>query len=435
MVCSNCRMKVLVLMVVIMVMGIVLSGCIVGFGDDGGDGQMFKFWYYESFDSVMGKVWDEVICVFEKEIGVIVEFEEKFFEQIQKIVSQVFDMDVVFDLMEFNKGNVMVGFFVLIGLIFDIFDVVEEYGWDDKFVLFLQIMVKYFEDGVMGGDIWFGVLNYGEFVGVYYNEDVFVVVGFEILIMYEEFVDVFDVFVVKGIILLVEVGVEYFFGQFWYQFVFLEGDCSFVDVYQFYDGEVDWQGFEVMFVMEMLKDYVDKGYIVFDVFLVKVEDVGVLFINGILLIFVFGFWWFGWFVVEVIGFDWSMIVFFGVDFFFGFLGNFWVVLENVVNKELVYEFIDIMMCLEIQVIIGNNGGLFVVVDIVDIIDEKSVVFIDMFNGVFDVDGLLFYLDWFVFGFYDVIVQELQGLVIGVQDVEIINVNFGEQYDEGIVEFC
>jgi raffinose/stachyose/melibiose transport system substrate-binding protein len=34
----------------------------------------------------------------------------------------------------------------------------------------------------------------------------------------------------------------------------------------------------------------------------------------------------------------------------------------------------------------------------------------------------------------VIVQELQGLVTGVQDVETTNANLGEQYDEGTAEF-
>ena len=38
------------------------------------------------------------------------------------------------------------------------------------------------------------------------------------------------------------------------------------------------------------------------------------------------------------------------------------------------------------------------------------------------------------GFYDVIVQQLQGLVTGVQDVETTNANLGAEYEEGTADF-
>ena len=108
--------------------------------------------------------------------------------------------------------------------------------------------------------------------------------------------------------------------------------------------------------------------------------------------------------------------------------------ENAANKELAYEFIDITMRPEIQAIIGNNGGVPVAADPADITDEKSAELIATFNGILDNDGLSFYPDWPAPGFYDVIVQELQGLVTGVQDVETTNANLGEQYDEGTADF-
>ncbi|MEN0024794.1 MAG: extracellular solute-binding protein, partial [Microbacterium sp.] len=260
--------------------GLALSGCGAGSGDEGGDGQTLKLWHYEGADSAMGKAWAEAISIFEEETGAKVEFEEKSFEQIQKTASQVLDTDAAPDLMEFNKGNATAGFLASTGLIADISDAVDEYGWDEKLAPSLQTTAKYSEDGVMGGDTWFGIPNYGEFVGVYYNEDAFAEAGLEIPTTYEEFVAVLDAFVAKGVTPLAEAGAEYPLGQLWYQLALLEGDRSFVDAYQLYDGEVDWQGPEISSATETLKEYVDKGYIASDVSSVKAEDAGVSFING-----------------------------------------------------------------------------------------------------------------------------------------------------------
>ena len=158
------------------------------------------------------------------------------------------------------------------------------------------------------------------------------------------------------------------------------------------------------------------------------------FINGTAPIFVSGSWWFGRFVSEATGFDWTLQAFPESDLSLGSSGNLWVVPENAANKELAYEFIDITMRPEIQAIIGNNGGVPVAADPADITDEKSAELIATFNGILDADGLSFYPDWPAPGFYDVLVQELQGLVTGVQDVETTNANLGEQYDEGTAEF-
>jgi len=139
-------------------------------------------------------------------------------------------------------------------------------------------------------------------------------------------------------------------------------------------------------------------------------------------------------VKEASGFDWTMTAFPGADLSLGSSGNLWVVPENAANKELAYKFIDITMRPEIQAIIGNNGGLPVAADPSDITDPKSQELIATFNGILDDDGLSFYPDWPAPGFYDVIVQELQGLVTGAQDAATTNANLGDQYEEGTADF-
>jgi len=414
---------------------LALAGCAGGSGDaGGGDGDTLKLWHYEGADSAMGKAWAEAIKVFEEETGATVEFEEKSFEQIQKTASQVLDTDAAPDLMEFNKGNATAGFLASTGLITDISDAVDEYGWADKLAPSLQTTAKYSEDGVMGGDTWYGVPNYGEFVGVYYNLDAFEAAGLEVPTTYDEFVAVLDAFVAKGITPLAEAAAEYPLGQLWYQLALSQADRQFVDDYQLYENPVDWQGDEITYATETLQEYVDKGYIASDVSSIKADDAGVAFINGTAPIFVSGSWWFGRFVAEATGFDWSLQAFPESKLSLGSSGNLWVVPENASNKDLAYEFIDITMRPEIQAIIGNNGGVPVAAEPADITDEKSAELISTFNGILDNDGLSFYPDWPAPGFYDVLVQELQGLVTGVQDVETTNANLGEAYDEGTEEF-
>ncbi|MGY1552985.1 ABC transporter substrate-binding protein [Microbacterium sp. A588] len=413
--------------------GLTLSGCSAGGGDDG-DGQTLKLWHYEGADSAMGKAWAEAISIFEDETGATVEFEEKSFEQIQKTASQVLDTDAAPDLMEFNKGNATAGFLASTGLIADISDAVEEYGWGDMLAPSLQTTAKYTDDGVMGGDTWYGVPNYGEFVGVYYNLDAFADAGLEVPETYDEFVAVLDAFVQQGITPLAEAGAEYPLGQLWYQLALMKADRGFVDDYQLYADSVDWAGEEITSATETLAEYVDKGYIASDVSSIKAEDAGVSFINGSAPIFVSGSWWYGRFVNEATGFDWTMTAFPDSDLSLGSSGNLWVVPENASNQDLAYKFIDITMRPEIQAIIGNNGGLPVAADPADITDEKSQELISVFNGILDADGLSFYPDWPAPGFYDVIVQELQGLITGTQDAATTNANLGEQYDEGTAEY-
>ena len=301
---------------------LAIAGCSSQDSGDETEGKTLKLWHYEGADSAMGKAWAEAIKIFEEETGATVEFEEKSFEQIQKTASQVLDTDAAPDLMEFNKGNATAGFLASTGLIADISDAVDEYGWADKLAPSLQTTAKYSDDGVMGGDTWYGIPNYGEFVGVYYNLDAFAEAGLEVPTTYDEFVDVLDAFVAQGTTPLAQAGAEYPLGQLWYQLALSQGDRSFVDAYQLYAEPVDWEGPEVTYATETLQEYLDAGYIASDVSSMKAEDAGVSF----------------------------------------------------------------------------------------------------------------YPDWPAPGFYDVIVQELQGLVTGTQDAATTNARLGEQYDEGTAEF-
>ncbi|PVW04207.1 sugar ABC transporter substrate-binding protein [Microbacterium sp. Gd 4-13] len=413
---------------------LTLSACAGGSGGESSGDNTLTLWHYESQTSAMGIAWAEAIKVFEEETGATVEFEEKSFEQVRSTASQVLNSDEAPDLMEFNKGNATAGLLASQGLLTDITPAVEEYGWGDKLAPALQTTARYNEDGVMGSGAWYGIPNYGEFVTVYYNKDMFAAAGLEIPTTYEEFTDVLDAFVAQGVTPLAEAGLEYPIGQLWYQLALSQADRQFVNDYQLYENPVDWNGDEITYATETLKEYADKGYFSTDVTGVKAEDAGVSFINGTSPIFVSGSWWYGRFVDEVADFDFGLFPFPGSEMTLGSSGNLWVVPERAQDKELAYTFIDITMRPEIQALLGNNGGLPVAADEADIADPKSLELIQAFNAVNENDGLAFYPDWPTPTFYDVLVSQTQELINGTKTPAQVQEDLGAEYDSYVDDF-
>ncbi|GAB3617162.1 extracellular solute-binding protein [Okibacterium endophyticum] len=408
---------------------LVLSGC-SGSGD-ASDDNVLKLWHFESETSAMGIAWNEAIEVFEEETGATVEFEEKSFEQIRSTASQVLNSNEAPDLLEYNKGNATAGLLSSQGLLAPLDDAVAEYGWDDMLAPSLQTTAKYDENGVMGSGSWYGVPNYGEFVQVYYNKDMFAAAGLDIPTTLDEFETVMQAFVDQGVTPLAEAAAEYPLGQLWYQLALTKADRDFVDDYQLYTGDVDWQGEEIGYATETINDWTENGFISQDATGLKAEDAGTAFINGTYPIFFSGSWWHNRFATEIEGFEWGSFLFPGAEMSPGSAGNMWAVPENAANKELAYEFIDITMRPEIQAIIGNNGGVPVAADPADITDEMSAELIGNFNTLTDRDGIAFYPDWPTATFYDELNAGLQELVNGTKSPAEVQSQLGEQYQAGV----
>lgn len=424
---SRTTHRSLILLGGVAVAALALSACSGG-GGGAEDSNTLTLWHYEGEDSAMGKAWDEAIKVFEDETGAKVDFEAKGFEQIRSTASQVLNSDEAPDIMEYNKGNATAGLLASQGLLTDITSAVDENGWADKLAPSLQTTARYSEDGVMGGDAWYGIPNYGEFVTVYYNKQAFADAGLEVPTTYDEFVKVLDAFVAKGITPLAEAGAEYPLGQLWYQLALSKADRSWVDDYQLYKNPVDWNDEPITYATDTLKEYVDAGYISPDVAGMKAEDAGTAFIAGNYPIFVSGSWWYGRFTEEISGYDWGIFNFPGSKLSLGSSGNLWVVPENAKNKDLAYKFIDITLRPEIQAIIGNNGGVPVAANESDITDEKSKELITAFNSILDSDGLSFYPDWPTPTFYDTLVAQLQNLANGSSTPEQVQTGLGDEYE-------
>jgi raffinose/stachyose/melibiose transport system substrate-binding protein len=409
---------------------LTLAGCSSG-GDSGGGGNVLRLWHFENPDSAMGIAWDQAIKTFEQETGATVEFEAKSFEQIRQTASQVLNSDQAPDVLEYNKGNATAGLLASQGLLRPLDDAVEQYGWADKLAPALQTTARYNEDGIMGSGSWYGIPNYGEFVQVYYNKDMFEQAGVEVPTTLAEFENVLQTFAEAGTTPLAEAAAEYPLGQLWYQLALTKADRNWVNNYQLYTGDVNWQGPEITFATRTIKDWTDKGYISTDATGLKAEDAGTSFINGTYPIFFSGSWWQGRFTEEIKGFEWGAFLFPSTEMSPGSAGNMWVIPERSQNPELAEKFIDITMRPEIQNLIGNNGGVPVSADPADITDPRSAELIEHFNTLNERDGIAFYPDWPTATFYDDLNAGLQELLNGSKSPAEVQRQLGEQYRSGV----
>jgi raffinose/stachyose/melibiose transport system substrate-binding protein len=406
-------------------------------GDDSGGSssgaKTLRLWHYEGADSAMGIAWDRAIQIFKKEHpGVKVAFERKAFEQIQQNAGMIINSDEGPDIMEYNKGNATAGLLSSQGLLTDLSAEAKKRGWDKELSTSLQTTARYDERGVMGSGKWYGVPNYGEYVMVYYNKDLFDKYGVAVPTTLDEMTAAMDTFVSKGVTPLGMSGAEYPAGQLWYQLAMSQADRAFVDDYQLYKNPVDFHSGPLKYGADTFADWVKKGYISKDSASLKAEDMGTAFISGKVPMIVSGSWWYGRFKAEI-KFNWDSFNFPGDTFNAGSSGNIWVVPETSKAKDLAYDFIDITMRPEIQDLIGNNGGVPVAADPSKITDPKDKKLIENFNTISSSDGLAFYPDWPVPGYYDVLVAGFQGLINGSKTPGQVLDSIAKPYEEGVQE--
>ncbi|GAA2403471.1 extracellular solute-binding protein [Nonomuraea africana] len=391
-------------------------------------------WHYEGPDSAMAKAWAEAIKKFEAtHPGVKVKFEEKGFEAMQKTASQVLNSDAAPDLTEYNKGNATAGALAKAGLLTDLSAEAAKRGWDKLLTGSLQTTARYDERGIMGSGNWYGVPNYGEFVMVYYNKELFEKAGLEVPTTFEEFTKVMDAFVAKDQTPLAMAGAEYPAQQVFYQLALSKAQRPWVNAYQLYQGKTDFKGPELTYAAQTMADWVKKGYISKDAAGLKAQDMGDAFMAGKFPMMVSGSWWYGTVQSTVKDFEWGTFLWPGSRMAPGSSGNLWVVPERAKNKELAYDFIDITMSKEIQNLLGNSGGIPVAADTSAITDPKSKELIENFGRLAGQDGLAFYPDWPAPGYYDVLVAGVQELINATKTPEQVLDELAGPYNDNLAD--
>src|ERR1019366_1516892 len=151
---------------------------------------------------------------------------------------------------------------------------------------------------------WYGIPNYGEYVMVYYNKDMFAKYNVAIPTTLAQFEAAMDTFVKAGITPIANAGAEYPAQQIFYELALSQADRSFVNDYELYTNKVNFHGPELTAGATTFADWVKKGYISKDSASLKATDMGNNFEQAKSPIMISGSWWYGTFVSEIKNFQW-----------------------------------------------------------------------------------------------------------------------------------
>ncbi|MFL6115559.1 MAG: ABC transporter substrate-binding protein [Catenulispora sp.] len=394
-----------------------------------GSANVLKLWHYESADSAMGVAWTQAIKEFEQSHpGVKVQFEEKTFEQLQKTAPMVLNSSDAPDILEYNKGNATAGLLAKQGLLTDLTPAVAKYGWDKKITGNLATTSRY-ADGVMGSGDWYGIPDYAEFGMVYYNKDMFAKYGVQVPTTFEEFTAALDTFAKAGITPLASAGAEYPAQQYLYNLALGKADQNWVNQYEI-AGKANFHDAAWTYGANTLADWVKKGYIAKDSVSQKATDMGTAFESGKSPMMVSGSWWYGTFESEVKNFAWDAFLWPGNSLVPGSGGNLWVIPKNSKKAQLAEDFIDITLHPDIQALLANKGAVPVAAQASDITDPKAKDLVQKFQALRASNGLAYYPDWPVPGFYDALVSATQDITTG-KSVDGALGSLQSAYDQGL----
>ena len=376
----------------------------------GGDDKTLKVWWWENDDSALAAAWNKAIDIFEDEHpDVKVEFELKTYEQMQQSGQLLLDSNDAPDVLEYLKGNATAGVVSKAGLLTDLTDVADERGWD---LSSSAQDVGLYSDGFMGTGERYGITNYGEYVSVWYNKDLFAKYGLEVPTSIDEFENVLQTFTDNGVTPLALGSADYPGPHLLYQLALSNMDDADWAAYQQFDGEVNWDAWEK--AAATVQDWTNKGYISTDSTGIAAQDAGNAFIAGQYPIFFSGTWWAGTFADQVTDFEFDQFLFPGAELYPGSGGNLWVVPSKAKNKDLAYEFLEITMSPEIQNMLGNDGGVPVAAEEDAITSPIGLLTTPRFNELLALEegGLGWYPDWPVAGLNDLFIAQNTDLVLG-----------------------
>lgn len=387
----------------------------------------FKIWWYEDAASAAGITWKKALETFqEKHPDVKVQFELKTFDQITKSGTMILNSAEAPDLMEYNKGNAVAGLAASQGLLTELDDVAKQRGWDKLLSDASNQLSRYDEKGIYGNGPLIGVANYGEFVSVFYNEDMFKAAGVEVPKTLDEMEKVMDVFVKNGVTPIAEAANDYPAQHLMYLFALSKADPKWVNDFQAVRAPLDSAPF--VYAGQKLQEWVKKGYISKDSTGLKAPDMANLFETGKSPMVVTGTWYGAQFGA-IKNFKASQFLFPGNVISPASTGNIWVVPKNAKNKDLAYDFIDITLSKDNQALFGNSGGLPIAADPAMVTDPVGKIEVELFNKLVAQNGLGFYPDWPVPGYYDVMLKATQAVVGGSVTPEEFAERLKEPYDE------
>ncbi|WP_337269275.1 ABC transporter substrate-binding protein [Oryzifoliimicrobium ureilyticus] len=388
----------------------------------------FSVWWFELPDTPQAKAWTKAVEEFKaKHPGVEVKFEQKTFDQLQKAGSMILNSDQAPDVLEYNKGNATAGLVASQGLLTPLDDVVKQRGWDKILPEANLQLSKYDETGIYGSGPIVGLPAHAEFVSVFYNEDMFKANNIKIPTSMEEFEAALEAFKKTGVTPLTVGAVDSNGQHLLYTLALTQADDTWVKNYQGLKAPLDTKPF--LFTAQKIADWIKKGYISKDATGLKDIDVAGLFAAGKAPMLVAGTWNNGKFAAGIKNFQWNQFLFPTPQYSVGSTGNLFVVPKSAKNKEYAYDFIDILLSKENQNLQANYGGVAVAADPANITDPIGKRNVEMFKQIADKNGLGFYPDWPVPGYYELLNQADTGLFSGSITPEQFVERLKKAYDD------
>ena len=377
--------------------------------------RVLNLWYYEPPDGALGKAWAAAQTQFlASHPGVTIHFELHTFEQVQQTAQMVLNSGSAPDLIEINKGAGNAGTLAVDGLLTDMTAEAAKRGWDKILVPSIKATCQYDPTtGIQGSGNLYGVTDYGEFVMLYYNQDMFDKAGIKVPTTADELYAAADAFVAKGVIPFATAGAEYPAQQIFYMLALSKANRDFVTNYQLLKG-VDFHGPEFTYGATEMAAWVKKGYISKSAVSMKAQDMQNAFQAGTNPMLMGGSWLFGGFQTAKLPFKWNMELWPGNQISLGSGGNLWAIPAGSKNKDLAYDFIDITLSKPLQTLMGNAGGIPINADTSQITDPQTQQLNKLFSQLVANDGIGYYPDWPVAGYYQDLVSATQELMNGTK---------------------
>lgn len=389
----------------------------------------FNIWWFELPDTPQSKAWTKALDELKaKHPDVTVNFELKTFEQLQKAGSLILNSDQAPDVLEYNKGNATAGLVASQGLLTPLDDQFKSRGWDKILNENSMQLSKYDANGTYGSGPIIGIPAYAEFVSVFYNIDMFQANGVKVPTTLDEFEAALDTFKQKGITPLSLGTVDSNGQHLLYTLALTQADDTWVNNYQGLKAPLDTKPF--LFAAKKIVDWVGKGYISKDSTGLKgTGGADNLFSSGKAPMFISGTWNNGNFAGSIKNFKWSQFLFPTPKYTVGSTGNLFVVPKGSKNKDLAYEFIDLVLGKENQNEQANLGGVAIAADPAAIKDELGKRNVELFSNISGKGGLGLYPDWPVPGYYELLIQATTGLVTGSTTPEQFIERVKKPYDD------
>lgn len=407
---------------------LALAGCSGGGNSTDDVPQTLTVWWYETDDSALAQSWNNSLETFKKEHpDVTVKFELKTFEEMQQSGQKLLSSNEVPDVVEYNKGNATAGVAAEAGLLTDMTKEAAERGWDlDN----TAQDVGLYDKGVMGSGQRYGVTNYGEFVTVWYNTELFAEHGVEVPATLPEFETALKTFTDNGVTPLALGSNDYFGSHLLYELALANMDETSWAAYQQFAEEPDWAAWEK--AADKVKDWTDKGYIAPESNDLTAQEAGDGFIGGDFPMMVSGSWWAGNLDILIAEGTVQQFLFPGNSLHPGSGGNLWVVPQKAKNKDLAYDFIDITLRPEAQNMLGRLGSVPVAGDPKQLEQGTAKIVVGQFNELVasQEGGLAWYPDWPVAGLHEVQVAQMSELVRGTVTPEQAVENIKAAYING-----